>query len=655
MYVELNSSDAERPQSQQRSVSSAGFNSNHGGGLAGPADINERRGSEPFTPRKERRHQIPGLRQTPYLKVYLLRCSDSDTYKISSRKLLREWIKKHTQPSQSSASVNNSENHDAFEWMIIHVVFPDVQNNSNWFTRASSSVLDKIRADFNGSSKLSIDRVAQILATRNQVTQGATTSLVHSGSVQDENIKESNRVWDDTIGKLKALILTSFDQRVRQYEEDIRERGAQRNLPGWNFCTYFLLKEGLARGFESVGLVEDGLIGYDELSVELDNVIQDEEEKSATGQQAGLFREFTPELLTQAESAMARVRQDTSSTKQSQGNLGVLLLNTDRKPYRELIMANNISVFDFQNYVFARQTALLLRNARPSVTALSSSPRVPYGSASVTAAADMTHNDNTFEDLTTLAEICRRGISFIASAGGTIRRDLRLSFKVGQDAGEDDLATRYFIIESIVVSWTFTACQQVLAHTESQSLSRQIQQLSDGKASKFNSSQPSSPTQNYPVIRPIPLRNFSGRTSSVVGRLRTPPLVSPQDDRLPENFVVSPKKNPRGEVQTGLNQLAARRAELLSMARRALSKAGKQREWKAGILPVISETNIIHDELEEVALDDASRRISCGLTTSKLRLHSCIMGLQADVLRSALSSEQAFYVTYEVSCIILLA
>ena len=72
---------------------------------------------------KQRRHQIPGLRQTPYLKIYLLHCDDIESYRSIARKSLREWVKSHT-PSQSSPSLNKQDNHDAFEWLIIHVISP---------------------------------------------------------------------------------------------------------------------------------------------------------------------------------------------------------------------------------------------------------------------------------------------------------------------------------------------------------------------------------------------------------------------------------------------------------------------------------------------------------------------------------------------------
>ena len=363
LYVELVPDGHSTPQSQKRAASSAGLPGPHDAGIAVRDTADLRRGSEPSISKKERRHQIPGLRQTPYLKLFLLRCDDSETYKGSSRKLLRDWIKAHTLPSQNSTSVNNQENHDAFEWMIVHVVLPDVQTNSVWPNRASLNVLDKIRADFNGSTKSAIDRVAQIPAMKSLQVQGTTINPVPSGVARDQFLRESNRAWEDLLSKAKALILTSFDLRVRQYEEDIKAKSAQRSLPGWNFCTFFVLKEGLSRGFESVGLVEDALMGYDELAVELYTAIEEERQKGSTGEEASLFRGYTQELRNQAEQAIAEARETLVGSENVQVST-TLLLDTERKPYRELILANNISAFDFESYVFARQIALLSRIAR---------------------------------------------------------------------------------------------------------------------------------------------------------------------------------------------------------------------------------------------------------------------------------------------------
>lgn len=114
-----------------------------------------------------RRHQIPGLRQTPYLKIYFLRCDDNESYKATARKALRDWIKAHASTPQAGASAaSNQEKHDAFEWLIVHVVQDGDGKEkaapaSKW-GRSTTTVLEKIKADFNGSSKSAVDRVAQL-------------------------------------------------------------------------------------------------------------------------------------------------------------------------------------------------------------------------------------------------------------------------------------------------------------------------------------------------------------------------------------------------------------------------------------------------------------------------------------------------------------
>lgn len=48
--------------------------------------------------------------------------------------------------------------------------------------------------------------------------------------------------WTDLIAKLKDGILTTFDAYVAAREEEIKKSESQRMLPGWNFCTFFILK-----------------------------------------------------------------------------------------------------------------------------------------------------------------------------------------------------------------------------------------------------------------------------------------------------------------------------------------------------------------------------------------------------------------------------
>jgi hypothetical protein len=387
-----------------------------------------------------RRHQIPGLRQTPYLKVYLLRCDDNDIYKNSSRKALREWLKIHAATSQSSSSKSGQENHDAFEWLILHVVLPNTAaaqqprssgsfsknegasteksgSSSRLLSRGSSTILEKVKADFNVSSKSAPDRVAQVRLQSEDVPQNSLPQQpVGSSQEYEESPQERTNAWNDVVLKLRTLILSSFNLRVSQYEEDIRERNAQRALPGWNFCTFFVLKEGLARGFESVGLVDDALIGYDELSLGLDNAIQDQQSDGSSSR-SDSFLKCTEELK--------EILDRNTNADPKDGNIvwqpGEKVISPFRKAYREMILTSSISVFDIQCYIFARQMTILLRMG------------ILHSSELASLRQDRTSTNTTphqlleteMDDLAPLSELCQRASAFIASISRIMREDLR--------------------------------------------------------------------------------------------------------------------------------------------------------------------------------------------------------------------------------------
>ncbi|MCJ1288052.1 hypothetical protein MMC26_007405 [Xylographa opegraphella] len=648
LYVELGPDEYSVPQSQKRAASSAGLPGAYEAGIAVRESSDLRRGSEPSISKKERRHQIPGLRQTSYLKLFFLRCDDSETYKGSSRKVLREWIKTHTPPSQNSTSVNSQENHDAFEWMIVHVVLPDVQNNSIWPNRASLSVLDKIRADFNGSTKSAIDRVAQIPATKSLQVQGITVNPIPSGAARDQFLRESNRAWEDLLSKVKALILTSFDLRVRQYEEDIKAKSAQRSLPGWNFCTFFVLKEGLSRGFESVGLVEDALMGYDELAVELYTAIEDERQKSSTGEEATLFRGYTQELRDQAEHAMAIAREAFVDSKNVQVST-TLLLDTERKPYRELILANNISAFEFESYVFARQISLLSRIARLPPTAGSTTGDSQHLIQLSYASSDSILGGRDQDDMIVLAEMVRRSLKFITSAGRSIREDLRASIQSQEDAEEAHLALRYNVFENLVASWTYGSCQQILPGTAPASLMLQLESTMQNPLNSPASPPSRNVKQNISKGRPSALARPPTRTSSLLSH---PPSnnSSPSYDGFTED-VTHPQPSPlQNETQTGLYVLAAQRAELFIVARRALTSMGRRQGWDI-VWPDSTGDIAEQDEnMDEISLNDTPRTrqdaTSTGIAAPSIR-SSTKSGIHSSILSGVLVSRLNFLNAYE--------
>lgn len=120
-------------------------------------------------------------------------------------------------------------------------------------------------------------------------------------------------------------------------------------MPGWNFCTFFILKvrqdtsdtdayscmekESLATSYEGMNLCDDALAQYEELEALF---LQVSKERNFSW--FGVL--FTP------------VPGDDSAP----------LLSISKKAYRDLIMANTISVFDLRIYILARQCELLAKN-----------------------------------------------------------------------------------------------------------------------------------------------------------------------------------------------------------------------------------------------------------------------------------------------------
>lgn len=649
-----------------------------GSGNASQTGIHPPQGAES---KKERRHQIPGLRQTPYLKIYLIRCDDTETYKNVFRKLLRDWVRAHTPLSQTGVSVNRGENHDAFEWLIIHVLSPfgdstygasnsrgskddnDADKGSNttrWSTRSASRVIEKIRADFNGTSKTAVDRVVQIRVSDNS---GRTSVPNSSNSVSDSLSLDENNGWNDLISKMKFLILASFNLRVSQYEEDIKEKDSQRKLPGWNFNTFFVLKEGLARGFESVGLLEDALMGYHELAAALNNIVDEQQYTNTLSErQTGIFREFTDVLRKEFKHAANVLQGDSQSHEnlsRNSSDFGALILDTDRKPYRDLILANNISAFDFMCYVFARKASLLLR--------LSNAAHLHDSSCNVSPNIDEPQKVDKYmkpsgpgpnpieeeaENLLVLSDLCRQAIDFITSVARTIREDLRVSIedlaKTDKDISNLPHNTQCDIVETLVAAWIFSVSHCILEKTLTKSLSIQLQPLMsqfmphDGDRIGYAG-------DLITISKAVDREKLPARTSSLPSR--TPMANKPfAQKKFPA--VSTPdavRLLPPGSSQTGSSDLAAQRAELTGLARSTLGVLGQQYDIWKGCWNNLDFTPPVQIELDEISpentIEDDRKHVA------KPPLHFRAFNtniIRNQALRSALSSKSDFYTTYEV-------
>jgi hypothetical protein len=251
------------------------------------------------TVRDENASQVPySLLERPLLNIYVVTCEDSDAYKTTAKKQIKDW--------QTSLSHRKNQ-----EWVIVHVVRSDARNAATNFFQIKSNVLDKIRADFNTDKR---DRCVQLAWPV---------------------AKDNPAAWAELLTKVKDGLLSAFDTAVSQRDDEVRRSESQQSMPGWNFCTFFILKESLAASFEGMSLSEDALRCYDELESSFAHVLGEKN-------------------LSWFGTLIIPGPKDDS----------LPLLSITKKPYRDLIVANTVSVFDLRIYILAKQCNLLGKSGK---------------------------------------------------------------------------------------------------------------------------------------------------------------------------------------------------------------------------------------------------------------------------------------------------
>ena len=545
-----------------------------------------RSGVNPKKSSRERRHQIPGLQTSPFLKVYISRCDNKDTYKSVERERIREWLRGcGSRVSTTKTTKAKKENHDAFEWMILHVVVPDTHAASEprwresqrepdelrerkhapkWPGKSTRTVFDKLRADFNDSSKAAGDRVAQIRLAKDQVPNDLLPTPAQ-GTTYEETADEREKSWNDLTTKLKHLILESFDRRVRQYEADIAEQEARRSLPGFNFCTFFIHKEGLAKALEGIGLVEDALVLYDELSLGLENVLRAIANGTAEGTATSFpsYTEGIPERIVGSRCTLSNGHNADGDQRPEHGDDAGAV----EKSYREKIVHSNISVFEFLGYIFARQKALILRIAKANAAYAHSSPGQTAG----------------VEDLVLVSEVCWRAMSFMHNSARVLRQDL-LANRAHSATQLSDAD-----IEALVCSWIHSTAGQILDDTASSTLEQPTKiNHRDNAKSILNgdSGARRSAFRNLGGANNCPQRTTSlpARNSRVGELMRDRDSFHSQSEEIlagrhSDSMVSETQSRDR---LPGLPELMTYRAELVMMRRKMLGQCAKQRRWLAG-------------------------------------------------------------------------
>jgi hypothetical protein len=136
------------------------------------------------------------------------------------------------------------------EWIIVHVVRSDIKTTDRKFFNMKSSVLDKIKADFNIDKRDRCDYppiASLLILIFIRCVQLSWTAGDHSPVI-----------WADLVNKIKDGLLSALDSSVSQREEEVRRSESQRQMPGWNFCTFFILKVCLI-----LGILKRGLRSFD--------------------------------------------------------------------------------------------------------------------------------------------------------------------------------------------------------------------------------------------------------------------------------------------------------------------------------------------------------------------------------------------------------
>jgi trafficking protein particle complex subunit 10 len=498
-------------------------------------------------------------------------------------------------------------------------------------------VYDKIRADFNGSSKAALERVAQVRIVRDGPPQQVPSSSLGPSELEEQ--------WQDLVEKLKVSILSSFDRRVRQYEADIRERDSQRNLPGWNFCTFFILKEGLARGFESVGLLEDALIGYDELAVGLDVIVR-EEAVQKDDDQSATFLPFSRDLKSKIRSVIEGPRTngltsaeigDLSMTDEAllQLDESMYPLDPQKKPYRELILSNDISIFDLRTYIFTRQEELLLRRANLSLDT----------TRATNSAGIETTTSYQEERFLHLAQICQRAVEFISLGAQTLRQELYRAWGGYDSQDVTHMNFQKSVIDNIVLSWVYCATSQLLAQTGSPALVISGQSFPTAGAQSSTSSYNASPGRQVAAPTEPSHHNNEGQASVSRQELLSPTSNQNGVSSSQLQLEASSGQSDQSKFKkAGTEELASWRAELYMLARRTIAVLGRQHDW----IPDLNRLGKVYPGLSsssfEVSLDDkeATRTSSITDVSQPTRL-----GLEPLLVEHAARSQELFSKLYE--------
>ncbi|ORZ34261.1 hypothetical protein BCR44DRAFT_1178879 [Catenaria anguillulae PL171] len=321
--------------------------------------------------------------------MYFVHCDDLETYRQVIRNEIKDWVTNFT-------GTNAKRTADQ-DWCIV-VINTDAHpgaagdgagtggsggsggaggaasqgmaklaSQTQKFLSMKTSVLDKIKSDFGGTAPLSVPS-SSTQSNGANANPSSSSSAASSGNaaplpprrldriislrLHAGDFTKSHEGWSDFFTRIKDGLLTSFETQVARYDDDIQRLDAQRMIPGWNYCQFFLLKEGLANCFAATNLVDDALVQLDELEAAWEQTVH----RQVVG-----FSEFI------SASPSTDAADGDHNNEGGEDHVGPMMLLgvPPKKDYRSLLISNSISIFDFRVYLAARQFAQLVRQRRP--------------------------------------------------------------------------------------------------------------------------------------------------------------------------------------------------------------------------------------------------------------------------------------------------
>ncbi|KOS13043.1 hypothetical protein Malapachy_1600 [Malassezia pachydermatis] len=260
---------------------------------------------------------VPVLFRLPCVHLYFVSCDDSDLYRAQVRNEIRNWMASlpSHMPTDYEDEPGSAKPVLTPEYLI--VVLPHVPGTPSsmsssssasgkmgrFYTSSKSSVLEKLRADFNTST------VERVLPLHKLPT-----------NVQDTD----PTVWIELIARMKELILASLGRLVDVQDRRIVTASAHET----SICDLLLRYEALIHTMEGLDLMHDALHLYDQVHNKIMPLLLD---KPTTFPPGG----------------------------QEPGDDSLLLLGPLRKPYEQLLANERITLFDMMCYLYARYSMLL--------------------------------------------------------------------------------------------------------------------------------------------------------------------------------------------------------------------------------------------------------------------------------------------------------